>query len=118
MAQTSTLSKFLFRKHALKLLLLLLFACLGGSSQAQQTIFFESFGENAVGSGAISEYQNNGYFDNPSLHFSGTALMDEWGDSYGYNEASGPNNIYFMPNEHLQISNINTLGYTNIALSV
>jgi hypothetical protein len=118
MAQTSTLLNFLLRKNTAKLLLLLLFTCMAGFAQAQEVIFKETVGNAPLEDyDYIPSYNTAGNFDNDNLFYSGTGWVWEYDNSFGYNGASGGNNISLFTGDDFIISGINTTKYTNIELS-
>lgn len=88
---------------------------LGMSGWGQTTIFSENMGTGASGDPTATAY--NGFSNYGSLIFTGTSDIRNNTPSTGYTGSSGNNNALLTTSKILEISNINTTGYTDIVLS-
>jgi hypothetical protein len=83
---------------------------------SQVTIVSENFGNTSglnIPVNSYTLYQNNNV-----LSFTGTASVRNTLQSTGYAGSSGLGNVFFNTNQQLTISNINTLCFANITLSL
>jgi len=83
---------------------------------SQVTIISENFGTTLGLTIPVNSY--TGYQNNGILSFTGTATARNTLPSTGYAGSSGFGNVFFNTNQQLTISNINTLCFANITLSV
>ena len=91
-------------------------ACLLSSAvRSQEVLLFENMGNPA----AATQIADNTFQNGPPLFFSGNALAISSSPSATYPGASGGGNILFQTiGDWFQIENINTVGVTNISLSL
>lgn len=100
----------------MRFIYVILFLVLPTTIFSQVTIISENFGNTfglTIPVNSYTGYQNNGI-----LSFTGTSTVRNTLLSTGYAGASSGGNIFFNTNQQLTISNINTLCFANITLSL